>query len=88
MCPICNERALEGHGVYGSNGIEIPGVFPKDDLPLDHPNGMCTFAVYMDVSFEEANERLSSWSNGSIDHELDVFARSLGYTPEQVKGAL
>jgi SPP1 gp7 family putative phage head morphogenesis protein len=35
VCPICEDR----------NGK----IFPKDDVPLDHPNGMCVYeAVYVD----------------------------------------
>lgn len=62
VCPICLER--DGQ------------VFPKDDLPMDHPNGMCTYeAVLMDD--DSIIDRLADWVNGEDDSEIDLFATKL-----------
>lgn len=49
MCEICEER--DGK------------VFPVDDVPLDHPNGMCTFTVET-PSMMEMSDILADWVNG------------------------
>lgn len=67
MCPICEER--DGQ------------IFSKEDLPLDHPNGMCTFEVVMDMSYDEIGSKLADWVNGEgdskLNSEIDNFARDL-----------
>jgi SPP1 gp7 family putative phage head morphogenesis protein len=69
MCPLCEERDGE--------------IFSKEDLPMDHPNGMCTFEVVIDKSYEEIGRELADWVNGEGDPELnaklDDFAEELGY---------
>ena len=62
MCEICEER----------DGKE----FDKDDLPLDHPNGMCTFEAVMD-NMEVIGERLGDWASGKADAELDAWAEDI-----------
>lgn len=61
-CEICNER--DGK------------VYSADDLPLDHPNGLCTFLVEMD-SLENMADRLADWALGGEDGELDDWADSM-----------
>ena len=39
VCALCLDR--ESTDEYGLG----EGVFPKDELPLDHPNGNCTFSI-------------------------------------------
>ena len=54
--------------------------FEKDEMPMDHPNGMCTMdPVTPDDS--EIADRLADWYEGDIgtDPELDEFASLLGY---------
>ncbi len=69
MCPICEDR--DGQ------------IFPKDDLPLDHPNGMCTFSIVMQKSYEEIGRSIANWINGEgdprLNKELDYYAKTLGY---------
>lgn len=69
MCPICEDR--DGQ------------IFPKDDLPLDHPNGMCTFSIVMQKSYEEIGRSIANWINGEgdprLNKELDHYAETLGY---------
>ena len=63
-CPICIAR--DGRA------------FAKGDLPLDHPNGMCTMEP---VVAGDMIDRLASWFNSDEGTypELDEFARLLGY---------
>ena len=62
VCEICEER--DGK------------LFDKDDLPLDHPNGMCTFTAVMD-NLDTIGERLGDWAAGKSDPELDKWAEDL-----------
>lgn len=61
-CKICNER--DGN------------LYSADDLPLDHPNGLCTFLVEID-SLEDVADRLADWALGGSDPELDGYYNSL-----------
>lgn len=60
-CEICIER--DGK------------VFAPDELPLDHPNGMCTYSV-VTPPIEEIADRLADWVNGAEDKELDDWYES------------
>lgn len=51
--------------------------FPKDDLPLDHPNGMCTFVAVMPDSITDIADRIADWANGKSDPALDKYAEFL-----------
>ena len=62
VCEICAER--DGK------------LFDKDELPLDHPNGMCTFTAVMD-NLDTIGERLGDWAAGKEDPELDKWAEDL-----------
>lgn len=64
VCPICADR--DGQ------------LYEKDDLPLDHPNGMCTFIAVIEDSMVTIADRIADWALGSSDPELDAFAHSLG----------
>lgn len=61
-CEICNER--DGK------------VYSAEDLPLDHPNGLCTFLVEMD-SLENIADRLADWALGKDDAGIDEWADSM-----------
>ena len=50
MCEICEER--DGK------------IFPADDVPLDHPNGMCTFEVVTALSMMEMSDVLADFVKG------------------------
>lgn len=62
VCEICAER--DGK------------LFDKDELPLDHPNGMCTFTAVMD-SLDTIGERLGDWAAGNSDPEIDMWLKSI-----------
>lgn len=75
VCPLCIERSTEDK--YGLGG----GIFPKDKLPLDHPNGQCTFEVVVTMSDEEISEAIADWYLGEGDpkmnEKLNKFANYL-----------
>lgn len=63
VCEICAER----------NGVK----YSKNNLPLDHPNGMCTFIAVIPDSYEDIASRIADWALGGSDKELDQYARTL-----------
>lgn len=73
MCDLCAER--DGK------------IFAKDELPLDHPNGMCTFEIVMEKSYDQIASDLKNWVNGTGDSELneqlDNYADTLGYNVKE-----
>lgn len=75
VCPICRDRAEKDK--YGLGA----GVFPKDKLPLDHPNGMCTFRIVRSKSYKAIANELADWVHGKGDPrtnaKLDKFAKDL-----------
>lgn len=75
VCGLCIER--ETSDQYGLG----PGIFPKDQLPLDHPNGNCTFDIVVSMSDDEIADAIADWYLGEGDEEMnrkiDEFAKSL-----------
>lgn len=67
VCPLCRDR----NGTF----------FKKGDLPLDHPNGMCTFIASIQGSMNDVADRLADWVQGNSDPELDKWASDLGIAP-------
>lgn len=65
VCPICIDR--ESTDQFGLG----PGIFPKDRLPLDHPNGMCTFECVMAMSDEDVGEAIADWYLGEGDETMN-----------------
>lgn len=63
VCEICEQR----DGKF----------FAKGKLPLDHPNGMCTFTAAMSGSLTDMSDRLADWAQGKKDPELDKWADSM-----------
>lgn len=62
-CELCKER--DGQ------------IYAKGDLPLDHPNGLCTFIAVIPDSMMDISNRLADWVKGKPDSALDEFAKSL-----------
>lgn len=62
-CPICLAR----------NGK----LFDKNNIPMDHPNGMCILEPVYD---KDVNQRLADWVNGKEDPALDRYAKQFGAT--------
>ena len=75
VCPLCIERAETDQYGLGE------GIFPKDALPLDHPNGQCTFEVVTSMSDAEIADAIADWYLGEgddgLNKELDMFAKYL-----------
>ncbi|MBP5700263.1 MAG: hypothetical protein J6W71_05410 [Methanobrevibacter sp.] len=75
VCELCIERETSDQFGLG------PGIFPKDQLPLDHPNGNCTFDIVVSMDDDEIAEAIADWYLGEGDEEmnrkLDEFANSL-----------
>lgn len=51
--------------------------YDKDDLPMDHPNGMCTYIAVMEDSMVDIADRVADWVLGAPDPELDRYAEYL-----------
>ena len=75
VCPLCIQRETEDK--YGLGA----GIFPKDELPLDHPNGMCSVEVVVTMSDQEIQNAITDWYYGEGDEgmneALDIFAEHL-----------
>lgn len=57
VCPICAAR----DGRY----------YEKDELPLDHPNGMCAVTAVISKSTDEIAAELAAWAKGEPNAGLD-----------------
>lgn len=53
--------------------------YAKDELPMDHPNGMCTMVPNVDN--QKMVDRLADWVNSpdGTYSEIDEFAKQFGY---------
>lgn len=62
VCDIC--RGREGH------------IFKKNELPLDHPNGMCTFEAVILDSMTDIAKKIGKWYESPIGTypEIDKYA--------------
>ena len=69
VCDLCLARHLK--------------VFKKDELPMDHPNGMC---VMEPVVAEDMIDQLANWFNSpdGTYPEIDAFAANFGYEAKAV----
>lgn len=58
--------------------------YKKDDLPMDHPNGMCVMEPTID---KDMNKKLADWFNSSDGTypEIDEFASNFGYEAKPIK---
>ena len=67
VCDIC--RARDGQK------------FKKDELPLDHPNGMCIFEAYSPYSMKQIAQKIGAWydSPSGTFPDIDLFAKEFGY---------
>lgn len=70
VCELCMSR----DGVH----------YKKDDLPMDHPNGMCVMEPNID---KDMNEKLADWFNSpdGTYPEIDEFASNFGYEAKPIK---
>lgn len=71
MCGLCASR----------DGKEYD---PKD-MPLDHPNGFCSF-TYKTDSLEDTATQLKAWMNGESNKDLDKwYKNNFGKNPSSIK---
>lgn len=63
-CKVCQER----HGQK----------YDKDDVPLDHPNGLCTMLPYIPQTLDEVAGELRNWLDGANNPKLDKWYKEHG----------
>ena len=73
VCPLCLDR----DGQH----------YKKDELPMDHPNGMCTMEPNV---AEDMVDQLADWFNSpdGTYPEIDEFAGNFGYEAKAVKSSM
>lgn len=78
VCDLCMER--ETTNMHGLG----PGIYPKDQMPMDHPNGMCTMEP---VVVDNLVDQLADWFNNpdGTYPEIDEFASNFGYDANKGK---
>ena len=72
-CKLCIERATEDQ--YGLGA----GIFPKDKVPLDHPNGLCTMIPEIEKDLDEVADELKKWIDGEPNKKLDDWYKKDGW---------
>lgn len=70
-------QGIQWHSALTERSCEIcidrdGKIYAPDDLPLDHPNGLCTYTI-VTPTMEEIADRLADWVNGADDKELDEW---------------
>lgn len=73
VCEICRARAETDQFGLGV------GVFPKDQLPLDHPNGMCTFEAVIPDSITDIARKIGQWYQAPIGTYPDIDRYALDF---------
>lgn len=73
VCEICRERSETDQFGLGV------GVFPKDQLPLDHPNGMCTFEAVIPDSMTDIARKIGQWYQAPIGKYPDIDRYALDF---------
>ena len=63
-CELCRERDNQ--------------VFSVKDVPLDHPNGLCTTVPEIPMSLEEIGTELRAWVDGEKNIKLDNWFEEYG----------
>lgn len=63
-CPVCSNR--DGQ------------LFKVNEVPLDHPNGLCTTIPEIPMSFDEIGMELRSWVDGELNNKLDNWFSGYG----------
>lgn len=75
VCPLCVSRAEDDS--YGLGA----GIFPKNQLPLDHPNGMCVYVSVINKPYSQIAKELNNWSNGTgnakLNKQIDKFVATM-----------
>lgn len=68
-CPLCQDRDGQRYRI--------------DNLPMDHPNGMCTMEP--DIDMNKTVNQLAAWYNADDGTfpDIDAFAKQFGYDPSK-----
>lgn len=87
---VCHNNPFVIDYVWNANGSRVCELcmerdgqhYPKDALPLDHPNGMCTMEPNID---DNMADKLVEWFNSEDGTypEIDEFAKEFGYDASQ-----
>lgn len=79
--PFC--KYVQWHSVHAPGRtcqacIDLDGeIFPIEECPFDHPNGMCYQTVWYDKSMDEIADELRAWVHGEPNEELDTWYSEL-----------
>lgn len=80
-CQDCIDNANEDK--YGLG----PGVFPKGQVPLDHPNGLCYMIPWIPKTLNDIADELRAWIDGEDNEMLDNWYNEYGeYFGKAIKG--
>jgi SPP1 gp7 family putative phage head morphogenesis protein len=63
-CELCNSRDNQ--------------LYDIKDVPLDHPNGLCTTIPEITMTYEEIGEELRNWIDGETNTKLDKWFKKYG----------
>ena len=63
-CELCNSRNNQ--------------LYKINDVPLDHPNGLCTTIPEITKSFDEIGVELKAWVDGETNTKLDKWFKKYG----------
>ena len=63
-CELCRERDNQ--------------IFSVKDVPLDHPNGLCTTVPEIPMNLEDIGTELRSWVDGESNNKLDKWFKDYG----------
>lgn len=63
-CELCNSR----------NGT----IYKVSEVPLDHPNGLCTTVPEIPMSLEEIGTEIRAWIDGESNNKLDKWFEEYG----------
>ena len=63
-CELCMERDNQ--------------IFKINEVPLDHPNGLCTTVPEIPMSLEEIGTELRAWVDGEKNIKLDKWFKDYG----------
>lgn len=78
--PFVTEYIWHSAGLHGrtcSTCLDRDGKhFKKDELPLDHPNGMCTFEAVIPDSMSDIADKIGKWYQSPVGTypEIDRYA--------------
>lgn len=72
-CQLCRDR----HGwIYNASKNE--GMYTTEEVPIDHPNGVCTLIPEVSMNMEEIGEELGRWRKGESNPKLDEWFNEYG----------